>query len=241
MGLSGNLGGKLSMRQETGSQPLIFGDIKVQNGNYRFLGQTLNIQTGSLEFVGPAENPTLDLEAVKLIPDQDITVGVKVSGTATRPRISLFSNPKLDQAEIVSYLLQGRGFSSSSSDEQQNNNNALLLSAALTLGSQAGAHNPLAVVGSSAESLASKLGISNIQLNANDDGKVAISGFIGDRLLLKYGYGVFDPGYQLTVRYYLLSKLYLETVSSALGESLDIYYRFDIGLPDEEKTQKKRQ
>ena len=233
MGLSGNLGGKLSMRQSSGTQPLLFGDIKVQNGNYRFLGQTLDIQKGSLEFVGPAENPTLDIEAVKDINDEDITVGVKVSGTANNPNISLFSNPALEQAEIVSYLLQGRGFNSTSSDDQQNNNNALLLSAALTLGSQAGDHNPIASVGNSAESLASKLGIKNVQLNANDDGKLAISGYIGDRLLLKYGYGVFDPGYELTIRYYLLSKLYLESVSSALGQSLDIYYRFDIGSPTE--------
>ena len=243
MGLSGNLGGKLSLRQSTGTQPLLFGDIKVQNGNYRFLGQTLSIQKGSLEFVGPAENPTLDIEAVKDINEEDVTVGVKVTGYVNRPKISLFSNPSLEQAEIVSYLLQGRGFSSSTTDEQQNNNNALLLSAALTLGAQAGDHNPIASVGNSAENLASKLGISNVQLNANDDGKLAISGFIGDRLLLKYGYGVFDPGYELTVRYYLLSKLYLESVSSALGQSLDIYYRFDIGSPDgdESEPQKKRQ
>ena len=228
MGLSGNLGGKLSLRQDAGSQPLLFGNIKVVNGNYRFLGQTLSIQKGGLEFVGPIKNPSLDIEAVKDITEDDVTVGVKVTGTANRPKITLFSNPTLEQAEIVSYLFQGRGFSSSSSSDEQNNNNALLLSAALTLGSQAGNNNPLAAIGDSAENLASKLGVSNIQLNANDDGKVAISGYIGDRLLLKYGYGVFDPGYELTVRYYLLSKLYLETVSSALGQSLDIYYRFDI-------------
>ncbi len=232
MGLSGNLGGKLSMSQSSGSQPLLFGDIKIQNGNYRFLGQTLNIQKGSLEFVGPSENPALDIEAVKDInqEQEDITVGVKVSGTAKHPKISLFSNPALEQAEIVSYLLQGHGFNSNSSDDdQQNNNNALFLSAALTLGAKAGVHNPFATVGNSAENLAAKLGLSNVHLNANDDGKLAISGFIGDRLLLKYGYGVFDPGYELTVRYYLLSKLYLESVSSALGQSLDLYYRFDIG------------
>ncbi|MBM7072675.1 translocation/assembly module TamB domain-containing protein [Shewanella sp. 202IG2-18] len=228
-GLTGNLGGQLSLSQETGSQPLMFGNIKVQNGNYRFLGQTLNIQKGGLEFVGPLNNPSLDIEAVKDISDQDVTVGVKVTGTVNRPKITLFSNPTLEQAEIVSYLLQGRGFDSTNGEEQQNNNNALLLSAALTLGAQAGDNNPLAAVGDTAESLAQKLGVSNVQLNANDDGKVAISGYIGDRLLLKYGYGVFDPGYELTVRYYLLSKLYLETVSSAIGQSLDIYYRFDIG------------
>ena len=46
--------------------------------------------------------------------------------------------------------------------------------------------------------------------------------------MVKYGVGVFNPGYEMTVRYYLLSQLYLETVSGTLGQSLDIYYNFNI-------------
>ena len=48
------------------------------------------------------------------------------------------------------------------------------------------------------------------------------------QLMIKYGIGVFNPGYEMTVRYYLLSQLYLETVSGSLSQSLDIYYSFDI-------------
>ncbi|BAJ02431.1 conserved hypothetical protein [Shewanella violacea DSS12] len=32
----------------------------------------------------------------------------------------------------------------------------------------------------------------------------------------------------MTVRYYLLSQLYLESVSGTLEQTLDIYYNFDI-------------
>lgn len=67
-----------------------------------------------------------------------------------------------------------------------------------------------------------------MQLDANDDGKVAISGYIGENLMVKYGIGVFNTGYEMTVRYYLLSQLYLETVSGNVEQTLDVYYNFDI-------------
>jgi len=55
-----------------------------------------------------------------------------------------------------------------------------------------------------------------------------VSGYIGEDLMIKYGVGVFNPGYEMTVRYYLFSQLYLESVSSTLSQSLDIYYSFEI-------------
>ncbi|WP_133406953.1 translocation/assembly module TamB domain-containing protein [Parashewanella tropica] len=224
MGLSANLGGKISLRQKQQEKPLLFGSIKVLNGSYRFLGQTLNITDGNLEFVGPADNPNIYIVAVKNIQDEDLTVGVKMTGQARKPTVTLFSSPVKEQAEIVSYLFQGHSFFNDTTD---NSNDALLLSAALTIGSHTG-NNPISAIGNSAESVLNKLGIKNVQLNANDQGKVAVSGNIGDRLLVKYGYGVFNPGYELSLRFYLLSQLYLETVSSAVGQSLDIYYRFSF-------------
>ncbi|MCL1077357.1 translocation/assembly module TamB domain-containing protein [Parashewanella spongiae] len=222
-GLSGNLSGKLSYRQEAESPPALFGNIKINKGIYRFLGQTLEISQGTLDFSGQTNNPSLNIEATKLIKDEDLNVGVRIVGTAQKPIVSLFSNPNKDQAEIVSYLIQGRGFNNY--DDQANN--SLLLSAALTLGTHLG-DNTIADIGESAENLLGNLGISNLQLNANDDGKIAVSGFFGKKLRVKYGYGVFSPGYELSLRYYLLSQLYLESISSALGQSLDIYYRFNI-------------
>ncbi|RLV59279.1 hypothetical protein D5018_13100 [Parashewanella curva] len=224
MGLAANLGGKISLRQKQQETPLLFGSIKVLNGSYRFLGQTLNITDGNLEFIGPPTNPNINIIAVKSIQDEDLTVGVKITGPALKPNVQLFSNPVKEQAEIVSYLFQGHSFFN---DDGDNSNNSLLLSAALTIGKQAG-NNPISSISNSAESVLNKIGLKNVQLNANDEGKVAVSGYIGDRLLVKYGYGVFNPGYELSLRFYLLSQLYLETVSSAVGQSLDIYYRFSF-------------
>ncbi|MGI2261059.1 autotransporter assembly complex protein TamB [Shewanella sp. GXUN23E] len=223
MGLSGNLAGTLTLQQQPSRPPLLFGEVQVLNGAYRFLGQRLQISTGELQFVGPAAEPSLNIEAVRVVKDEngDVTAGIRVTGTPARPQVTLFSNPAMEQAEILSYIIKGSGFN----DKQQND--ALMMSAALTLSTQL-ADGAIGNIGNAATSMAEKIGISDIQLDANDDGKVAISGYIGDRLMVKYGIGVFNPGYELTVRYYLLSRLYLEAVSATLDQSLDLYYSFDL-------------
>lgn len=223
MGLTGKLAGSLRLQQQAFKPPLLFGDIRVTNGNYKFMGQTLKINAGEVQFVGPIEVPNLNIEAIKEIKEEDLTAGVRVTGTPMRPTVTVFSNPAKEQAEVLSYILTGKGFSST--NDQQSN--SLMMGAALSLGSQmdGGAINN---IGSTARGVIEKFGFSNVQLDANDDGRMAISGFIGKDLMIKYGIGVFNPGYEMTVRYYLLSQLYLETVSGTISQSLDIYYNYDF-------------
>lgn len=223
MGLKGKLQGTVKLQQQAFRPPMLFGDIKVKQGNYKFMGQTLNIRTGEVQFVGPIAVPNLNIEAVREIKTEDLVAGVRVTGTPSRPVVTLFSNPAKEQAEILSYIVKGSGFNNTNNEQ----NNSLMMGAALGLSSQlsGGAINS---IGSTATGLIEEFGFSNVQLDTNDEGRVAISGFIGDRLMVKYGVGVFNPGYEMTVRYYLLSQLYLETVSGTLGQSLDLYYNFNI-------------
>ncbi|MBB1477332.1 translocation/assembly module TamB domain-containing protein [Shewanella sp. SG41-3] len=223
MGLKGKLEGDLVLQQQAFKPPMLFGDIRVNKGTYKFMGQTLTINTGEVQFIGPTASPNLNIEATREIKESDITAGVRVTGTPMRPVVTLFSNPAKEQAEILSYILTGKGFTSSSNQQS----NSLMMGAALSLGSQfdGGAMNS---IGSTATGLIEKFGFSNVQLDTNDDGKVAVSGYIGEDLMIKYGVGVFNPGYEMTVRYYLFSQLYLESVSSTLSQSLDIYYSFEI-------------
>lgn len=224
MGLKGKLQGTLKLQQQAFRPPLLFGDIKVKQGNYKFMGQTLKIRTGEVQFVGPTSVPNLNIEAIREIKSEDLVAGVRVTGTPARPVVTLFSNPAKEQAEILSYIIKGSGFNSSNNEQ----NNSLMMGAALGLGSQVGGGGAINNIGSTATGIIEEFGFSNVQLDTNDEGRVAISGFIGDNLMVKYGVGVFNPGYEMTVRYYLLSQLYLETVSGTLGQSLDIYYNFNI-------------
>ncbi|MEC4725384.1 translocation/assembly module TamB domain-containing protein [Shewanella sp. D64] len=223
MGLRGRLTGTLDLMKEALNPPLLYGDIRVIDGTYKFLGQTLDIKTGEVQFIGPLSVPNLNIEAVRNIKDGDVIAGVKITGTPHKPIVTLFSSPEKEQAEILSYIIKGTGFRSDDADE----NSSFMMGAALALGNQldGGVVNN---IGNSATDLIEKIGFTNVQLDANDDGRVAISGFIGEDLMVKYGVGVFNPGYEITVRYYLLSQLYLESVSGTIEQSLDIYYNFDI-------------
>lgn len=223
MGLKGKLQGTLKLQQQAFRPPLLFGDIKVRQGSYKFMGQTLNIRTGEVQFVGPTSVPNLNIEAIREIKSEDLIAGVRVTGTPARPVVTLFSNPAKEQAEILSYIIKGSGFNSTNNEQ----NNSLMMGAALGLSSQVGG-GAINNIGNTATGLIEEFGFSNVQLDTNDEGRVAISGYIGEKLMVKYGVGVFNPGYEMTVRYYLLSQLYLETVSGTLGQSLDIYYNFNI-------------
>ena len=223
MGLRGRLTGTLDLMKEALNPPLLYGDIRVVNGTYKFLGQTLEIKTGEVQFIGPLAVPNLNIEAVREIKDGDVIAGVKITGTPHKPIVTLFSSPAKEQAEILSYIIKGTGFRGNDADE----NSSLMLGAALSLSNQLGG-GAINNIGNSATSLIEDIGFSNVQLDANDDGRVAISGYIGEDLMVKYGVGVFNPGYEITVRYYLLSQLYLETVSGTVEQSLDLYYNFDI-------------
>ncbi|WOT03750.1 translocation/assembly module TamB domain-containing protein [Shewanella youngdeokensis] len=223
MGLNGKLVGRLELKQDPFRPPLLYGEIKVIDGTYKFMGQTLAISAGELQFIGPMDVPSLNIEAAREIKDEDVTAGVRITGTPTKPVVSLYSSPTKEQAEILNYILRGTSLNSTDTDQ----NSGLLLGAALTLGNQVGG-GTISNMSNRATGIIEKIGFSNVQLDANDDGRFAISGFIGDNLMVKYGVGVFNPGYEMTVRYYLLSQLYLETVSGTLEQSLDIYYNFDL-------------
>ena len=72
--------------------------------------------------------------------------------------------------------------------------------------------------------------INNIAVDTEGEGdstQATISGYIGNRVYLKYGIGVYEPINELTVRLFLLNRLWLEIVSG-IEQSSDLYYSFDI-------------
>ncbi len=108
-GLSTRLAGLLTVSSRgTGMpQPRLTGEIRTVDGTYRAYGQRLDIQEGVLRFTGPFDNPALDILAIR--PNLVQRVGVQITGTARSPRVRLFSDPVLSEAETLSWLLLGRG------------------------------------------------------------------------------------------------------------------------------------
>lgn len=60
-------------------------------------------------FSGPPDQPLLNIEAIRNpeSTEDDVTAGVRVTGTADAPKLEVFSDPAKSQQEALSYLLRG--------------------------------------------------------------------------------------------------------------------------------------
>ena len=107
-GLTTRLGGQLEVvaNASSGGQPRIMGEIRTVQGRYRAYGQQLDVESGLARFNGPYDNPALDILAVR--PNLEQKAGVHITGLAQSPRIALYSQPQLTDAETLSWMLLGR-------------------------------------------------------------------------------------------------------------------------------------
>ncbi|HSV69129.1 MAG TPA: translocation/assembly module TamB domain-containing protein, partial [Methylibium sp.] len=108
-GIDTRLGGELRFTTP-GGRLTTRGEIRTERGTYEAYGQKLEIERGVITFVGPVDNPRLDIEAVR--PNTDVRVGVRVGGSAQAPRVRLFSEPDLPATEKLALLVTGRSYDS---------------------------------------------------------------------------------------------------------------------------------
>lgn len=212
-GLSAEIVGKVHIGDNLDTR----GELNLRNGRYNAYGQRLTLRRARLFFQGPISQPYIDVEAVRVLRDQNVTAGLRLSGFVQQPRIEVFSEPSMSQEQALSYLVLGRPLSSGSDGD-----NNVLGQAALALG--------LAGSSGTAGELAQRLGIQNFQLDtagSGDKTSVVASGNLTDRLSVRYGVGVFDSATTVSLRYQLTRQLYLE-IATGLANSLDFFYRRDF-------------
>lgn len=213
-GLDARVGGDLQLQQQPGRPLQLYGNLNVVGGEFRAYGQHLAIKQGRVSFAGLPENPELDLSAQREIPLEQVTAGVRVTGTLEVPQLEIYTDPPMSQPEALSYLVRGRGLDAGGDGTAM----------ALSLGT--GIVNRSAVV----EELNRLPGLSNVEFGAEtveDDTAATVSGYLGERIYLSYGVGLYEPVNVLTARLYLQTRLWLEVVSR-LESSVDLYYSFDI-------------
>lgn len=104
-GLDAFLRGRLQLTTPN-NRLAVSGTVRTENGTYAAYGQRLVIERGLVTFLGPVENPRLDIIALR--PNLDVRVGVAVGGTALKPRVRLFSEPEMTDADKLSWLVLGR-------------------------------------------------------------------------------------------------------------------------------------
>ncbi|EDP58348.1 translocation/assembly module TamB domain-containing protein [Vibrio sp. AND4] len=215
-GLKGDLQGDLNVTQKD-KGPFIVGEVNIVDGSYRSFGQDLVIEEGKIMMNGPADQPYVSIKAIRN-PDNtqdDVTAGVRVTGPASDPSVEIFSDPAMPQANALSYLLRGQDI-----DAESGGNSMTTTLIGLSLAKSG------KVVGEIGEAF----GVQDLQLDtagSGDDSQVTVSGYILPGLQVKYGVGIFTSLGEFTVRYRLMTDLYLEAVSG-VDSAVDLLYQFEF-------------
>lgn len=194
------------------------GLVQILKGSYEAYSQVLQIRKGEITFSGQPDVPAFDIEAIRnpLNTNDGVIAGIRVTGNAIKPSVDLFSEPSMEQAKQLSYLISGAGtFGGGSGNSEE----TTMVNALVSFG-----------VGQSENgigSLGQKLGVKDLNLQTAGQGqgtKVELSGQLAEGVKITYGVGVFDSLSEVSVHYQLLPQVYLEAVSG-VNNTLDLYYQ----------------
>ncbi|MFZ2633148.1 MAG: translocation/assembly module TamB domain-containing protein [Desulfosalsimonadaceae bacterium] len=108
--------GNVQLKKDPRKPFVLFGSLNTVRGTYRFRGKLFQITQGELMFVGQEDlNPPVNIEAQTEI--DDAAIMIRLTGTFEHLNLTFDSDPPMDQAEIVSYILFGRGTDALSEQE----------------------------------------------------------------------------------------------------------------------------
>lgn len=105
-GVNSGLVGSMKI-QMLNDQLTALGALNTRGGAIEVYGQGLQLRRGTVTFQGDIANPILDIQALRT--GLSVQAGVKVGGTARRPKIDLISIPDVSELEKLSWLLFGHG------------------------------------------------------------------------------------------------------------------------------------
>jgi translocation and assembly module TamB len=209
--------GRLNVRERPGEPTTGSGEIRVA-GTYKAYGQDLTIRQGQLLYAQtPLDNPRLSIVAVRQV--DTVTAGLRVSGSAQNPLLSVFSDPVMGQSSALSYLVAGKPLDKIGESDGESD---ALQSAARSLGTAAG--------GLLAKNVGKRIGVDELGIKDNASlggAALTVGQYLSPRLYLSYGVGLFTPGEVLTLRYKLARGLSLEAENAAANSRAGVQYRLE--------------
>lgn len=218
------------------------GEIRVVKGRYQSYSVTLEIVRGRLFYAGgPIDEPALDILALRKT--DTVKAGVTVSGTLQSPVISLYSEPSMQDEDILSYIVLGRPLNGSG--EQIN----LLTMAAEGLLS-AGQSVVLQ------DKIANRLGLSSFEIGTRSQSAsawdaytagplssggaataasgsslsramVTVGKYLNPKLYVSYGRSLFTGSNLFLLRYDLHRNWQVET-QTGTESGIDLYYKIEF-------------
>ena len=211
-GLDADLAGGLSISLNEKQATIGNGVISLLNAEYSVLGQTLQVAKGDIIFSGPIDDPTLDLRIERNT--KDVKVAMLIKGKPDNPETTLTSNPRMSEANKLSYLLTGRGMNDLDDGEGQN-----MTAAALAVGLNRS--SPLI------NEIGTKFGFDTVSVGGSDNGLESTSLLLGKhlspKLYVSYAKDVFSGLGAIQMNYRLTDAVSLEAESGII-QTVDIIY-----------------
>ncbi len=219
-GLDTELRGQLRVTTP-GGRLAVNGTVRTERGTYAAYAQKLEIERGIVAFSGAADNPRLDVLALR--PNLDIRVGVAITGTLQAPRVRLYADPEMGETDKLSWLVLGRA-----PDGLGRSDTALLQRAAVALLAGEG-EGPT-------DELMRNLGLDDVSLRQDDADSsqtvISLGKQLGRRWYLGYERGVNATTGTWQLIYRIAQRLTVRA-QSGLENSLDIIWVWRLGEVDD--------
>lgn len=195
-GLKADLTGQLKMTK-SGEATAMYGAINMDKATYKSYGQDLTVRKGRILFNGPVDKPWLDVEAIRVSKNNDVTAIVNVSGPVDAPKPRLSSEPALPEEEVLAYLITGGPLN----EVSQSQGNAVA-AAALSYGA------------SKASWIAKKLGVGEVEVEQGktlQDTMAAVGRYLTPNLYVGTKVGLFNQQVVLVLKRKLGKSFNVET------------------------------
>jgi len=211
-GLEGRLAGQLKVRRDPGAPLYVTGFIAARDALFDAFGQRLEVSHGLMNFQGPADDPGLNILALRK--GLDVEAGVEVTGTVRHPVIRLVSTPNVPDGEKLSWIVLGRVPESGSVDT------SLLLAAAGNIlgGQTVGQFGQ--TFGVDEFSVRQQTGADSLQ-----DQKVTVGKKLSARARISYEQGLSEVG-GITKFTYILTPRFTLVTRTGNEDALDLFYSF---------------
>jgi len=216
-GLDTRLEGELTVRQAPGQELRAEGRVTLVDGKFEAYGQKLRIESGTLTFTGPLDDPIVDLRAIRRIEEfgSTIVAGIHLQGRAQSLSSTVYAEPAMSEADALSYLVIGRPLAQATDTEGNQLSNT-----AVNLGIRGAARIT--------QEIGQSIGLDELTIiGGGGDATALVAGKqVNSRLYARYAYGVFSRLGMILIRYRLTENLSLEA-GAGESQSIDILYSID--------------
>jgi autotransporter translocation and assembly factor TamB len=193
------------------------GRIDTVRGWLNFQGRRFQLTRGTIQFTGGDKiNPALDIVAQYRLPEYQVDVAI--GGTTEKPSLTLASQPRLEQADILALLLFGRPINALSRNEQGS-----LQQSAMNITSGY-------VAGKIASSVSGALGLDSLGVDIREvdfsGGKVGFGRYVGSKTYVSASQQVTgEHGRELSMEYEITPDWKLGTTTTSKGANgIDIIW-----------------